>query len=58
MNSFKSIFSKIFNTDLDANHKEQLLVETFPYFKILLDVSLLDHLLHGTAALVKSMSTK
>ena len=36
----------------------KLIVETFPYFKIHLDVSLLNHLLHETAALVKSISTK
>ena len=28
MNSFKSIFSKIFNTDSDAKYKEQLFLRT------------------------------
>ena len=34
----------------------KLIVETFLYFKIRLDASLLDHLLHEAAALVKSMT--
>ena len=34
----------------------KLIVKTFPYVKIRLDASLLDHLLHEAAALVKSMT--
>ena len=82
MNSFTSIFSKIFSTDSDAKYKEQLflrtalfrtpftsehflktrgliiklIVKTFLYFKIHLDASLLDHLLHEAAAVMKSMT--
>ena len=53
----------IFRTRFTSEHflktrdlLSKLIVKTFLYFKIRLDPSLLDHLLHEAAALVKSMT--